>query len=125
MVHKNSKWNISLERGEEIAHKYIIEILEDSKNNMTSLSELIISLNQRTRHIKLAHHKKKKPIHVYLKCVYGSVINFLDSFDFYGIIHKNNDIYVKLFDSHILKSSNMRTLHNDWIILDEDEFIIV
>ena len=125
MVHKNSKWNISLERGEEIAHKYIIEILEDSKNNMTSLSELIISLNQRTRHIKLAHHKKKKPIHVYLKCVYGSVLNFLDTFDFYGIIHNDSDIYVKLFDSHTLKSSNMRTLHNDWIILDEDEFIIV
>ena len=41
MVHKNSKWNISLKEVKS-CHKYIIEILEDSKNNMTSLSELII-----------------------------------------------------------------------------------
>ena len=34
MVHKNNKWNISKEKGEEIAHKYIIEILQDSKHNM-------------------------------------------------------------------------------------------
>ena len=27
MVHKNNKWNISKEKAEEIAHKYIIEIL--------------------------------------------------------------------------------------------------
>ena len=31
MVLKNSKWNISKDKGEEYAHRYIIEILNDSK----------------------------------------------------------------------------------------------
>ena len=71
MVQKNNKWNISKEKGEEYAHRYIIEILKDSKNNTLGLSELIILLNQRTKHINLSMHKKKKPISVYLKHVYG------------------------------------------------------
>ena len=91
MVHKNSKWNISKEKGEEYAHRYIIEILKDSKNNTLGLSELIILLNQRTKHINLSMHKKKKPISVYLKHVYGSFINFLDTYSFYGII-ENGEI---------------------------------
>ena len=82
MVHKNSKWNISKEKGEEYAHRYIIEILKDSKNNTLGLSELIILLNQRTKHINLSMHKKKKPISVYVKHVYGSFINFLDIYSF-------------------------------------------
>ena len=52
MVQKNDKWNISKEKGEEIANKYIIEILNESKCNTTHLSSLIILLNQKTRHIK-------------------------------------------------------------------------
>ena len=63
MVHKNDKWNISDKRGEEIAHKYIIDILKDSKNNTIPLSELVSLLNHQTKHIKFTNHNKKKPIY--------------------------------------------------------------
>ena len=39
MVQKNNKWNISKEQGEKIAHKYMIELLRDSKHNTLPLSE--------------------------------------------------------------------------------------
>ena len=127
MVQKNNKWNISKEKGEEYAHRYIIEILKDSKNNTLGLSELIILLNQRTKHINLSMHKKKKPISVYLKHVYGSFINFLDIYSFYGIIENGADIKVILFDSEL----NSNTLdpkiineHKEWILINDD-FIFV
>jgi hypothetical protein len=125
MVQKNNKWNLSKERGEELAHKYIIEILNDSKNNTLSLSELIILLNQRTKHINLTHHSKKKPITVYIRCVYGSFINFLDLFHIYGIIKQPNDILVKLFDEMIEYNESFKPISKDWIIVDEEEFILL
>ena len=127
MVHKNNKWNISKEKGEEYAHRYIIEILKDSKNNTLGLSELIISLNQRTKHINLSMHKKKKPISVYLKHVYGSFINFLDIYSFYGIIENGADIKVILFDSELnsnLLDPKIINEHKEWILVDDD-FIFV
>ena len=127
MVQKNNKWNISKEKGEEYAHRYIIEILKDSKNNTLGLSELIISLNQRTKHINLSMHKKKKPISVYLKHVYGSFINFLDIYSFYGIIENGADIKVILFDSELnsnLLDPKIINEHKEWILVDDD-FIFV
>tara|TARA_B110000503_G_scaffold34377_1_gene55904 strand:+ start:178 stop:609 length:432 start_codon:yes stop_codon:yes gene_type:complete len=133
MVHKNDKWNISDKRGEEIAHRYIIDILKDSKNNTIPLSELVSLLNHQTKHIKFTNHNKKKPISLYLQCKYGSIVNFLDKYTIYAQIKKKikeKDImYVKLMDSEITynKSIDQNILHEykDWILIDEEEFILV
>ena len=133
MVHKNDKWNISDKRGEEIAHRYIIDILKDSNNNIIPLSELVSLLNHQTKHIKFTNHNKKKPISLYLQCKHGSIVNFLDKYTIYAQIKKKikeKDImYVKLMDSEITynKSIDQNILHEykDWILIDEDEFILV
>ena len=144
MVHKNDKWNISDKRGEEIAHRYIIDILKDSKNNTIPLSELVSLLNHQTKHIKFTNHNKKKPISLYLQCKYGGIINFLDKYTIYGQIKQSqikqsqikqslkqqkDTMYVKLMDSEITynKSIDQNILHEykDWILIDEDDFILV
>ena len=134
MVHKNNKWNISDKRGEEISHKYIIDILKDSKNNTIPLSELVNLLNHQTKHIKFTNHNKKKPISLYLQCKYGGIINFLDKYTIYGQIKQSlkqqkDTMYVKLMDSEITynKSIDQNILHEykDWILIDEEEFILV
>ena len=149
MVHKNNKWNISDKRGEEISHKYIIDILKDSKNNTIPLSELVSLLNHKTKHIKITNHNKNKPLSLYLQCKYGGIINFLDKFTVYGQIKKPqikkpqikkpqikkpqikeiDIIYVKLMDSEITynKSIDQNILYEykDWILIDEEEFILV
>ncbi len=127
MVQKKNKWNISKQKGEEYAHKYIIEILKYSKDNTLPLSELVLLLNQRTNHIKINYHKREKSMSVYLKSVYGSIINFLDNYGFYGIIMNGRDIKIKLLECQ-LSSKTIRTLiqeYKEWILLDEEEFILV
>jgi len=128
MVQKNNKWNISKQKGEELAHKYIIEILKDQKNNILLLSDLIILLNQRTKHIKLINHNKKKPFSVYLRCVYGNIINFMDNFSFYGVIKKNAHINIKLIDSELNEKHIHPSILNEykeWILINEDDFILI
>lgn len=127
MVHKNNKWNISKEKAEEIAHKYIIEILREYKNNTLPLSDLIIILNQRTKHIKFINHQKKKNISIYLKSIYGSMINFMDNFTFYGILSNGADIKIILIDGELKYSSLNKQILNEnkeWILIDDD-FIFV
>ncbi len=127
MVHKNNKWNISKEKAEEIAHKYIIEILREYKNNTLPLSDLIIILNQRTKHIKFINHQKKKNISIYLKSIYGSMINFMDNFSFYGILSNGADIKIILIDGELKYSSLNKQILNEnkeWILIDDD-FIFV
>lgn len=127
MVHKNNKWNISKEKAEEIAHKYIIEILREYKNNTLPLSDLIIILNQRTKHIKFINHQKKKNISIYLKTIYGSMINFMDNFSFYGILSNGADIKIILIDGELKYSSLNKQILNEnkeWILIDDD-FIFV
>ena len=116
MVQKNNRWNISDKRGEEIAHRYIVDILKDYKQQTLPLSDLVILLNQKTKHIKFINHSKRKPLSVYLRCNYGNIINFLDKFVSYGLIRKNTDIQVKLMNHDD---------PTDWILVDEDEFILV
>jgi hypothetical protein len=64
---------------------------------------------------------------VYLKSVYGSIINFLDNYGFYGIIMNGRDIKIKLLECQ-LSSNTIRTYiqeYKEWILLDEEEFILV
>ena len=129
MAHKNHKWNISKEKGVQIAHKYIIEILHDHKDNMTSLSNLVILMNQRTKHIKFIQKSKRKPLSVYLRNTHGSIVKFLDNYSIYGIINNGSDIYIKLLEqnsgSHPNIESQILQECNDWILINEDDYIVV
>ena len=125
MVLKNNKWNISKDKGEEYAHKYIIEILNDSKNNTLPLSDLIILLNQRTKHIKFINTNKIKPFSVYLRTVYGNIINFMDNYSFYGVISNGADIKIKLIDSELTHKSLTYDIINEyreWTLVDTEDF---
>mgnify|MGYP001169591230 CR=1 FL=1 len=128
MVQKNSKWNLTKERGEEIAHRYILEILHDSKGNKILLSDLIILLNQRTKHITIKHHSKKKNMSIYIKSIYGSFINFLDSFSMYGVLYLENDIYALLNDKELSFNNLTKDIiseNKEWVLVDEEEFFLV
>ena len=57
MGYKSFKWNISSEKGMEIAHEKIIEILREKKPS-TSLNELVTLLNLRTKNYKIHPNKK-------------------------------------------------------------------
>jgi len=128
----NNKWNISREKGEKYAHQYIIGILKGSNKNTIPLSELIILLNLRTKHIKLINHSRIKPFSVYLRCIYGTILNFMDQFNFYGVIKKNADTHIKLFETalynNLYKNKLNEIMSNDyteWVMVDTEDFILI
>lgn len=123
MVQKNNRWNISREKGENIINKYVIEILQDSKDNMISLSGLLILLNLRTKHIKFINNSKKKPLSVYIRCIHGYILNFLDNHSFYEVNKDDANIQVKLVDKYITPKNFDD--YKEWILVDEEDFILV
>ena len=129
MVHKSNKWSMSKERVEECVHVNIIdilkdtEILKDTDDNKMLLSDLIVLLNQQTKHIKLTNHKKNKQMSVYLKSVYGSVYNFIDMYSFYEVARTPEGmITVKLIDTGLTKESLNKSIINEykeWSMVNE------
>lgn len=125
MVHKQVRWNISKAMGEEYAHKYIIEILHDSKESKISLSELIILLNQRTKHIKFTINKTKKPFSVYLRTIYGSIHKFMENYSFYKVTNIDAEINIQLVDkelTHTNLTTDIINEYREWTLIDTDDF---
>ena len=99
MVHKNNKWNLSINKGESIIHDTLQNILTNSENNMIKINELIVLMNQQTKHIKFITNHKKKPLSTYIRCIYGSLIAFIDKYIIYALLEKDNNTYVKLIEN--------------------------
>jgi hypothetical protein len=89
MGHNKIKWNISLEEGQIIAHSTIIEILR-GKPQPVLLNELISLLNAKTKKYNVHKNKKYNCFSKYFKMNYGELVNFLDSYNIYGIINSES-----------------------------------
>ena len=94
MVSNNYKWNIDKEKGILIAKDNITKILKESKNNTLELNEVVFLLNNRTRNLDLKNNNKKKTLTNFLKIVCNGVLQFIDDYDDYLVIKKNNYIYI-------------------------------
>ena len=121
MGHNNLKWNISEERGIEIAHTLLIEILNEQTKPMP-LNELVFLLNSRSKEYKIHSNKKHNCFTKYLKVVHGGVVNFLDNYNIYGIIKKSDEIKVllikDLLEDFDIKSPLKRiTKDNEWVFV--------
>tara|TARA_Y100000996_G_C22464111_1_gene619317 strand:- start:368 stop:727 length:360 start_codon:yes stop_codon:yes gene_type:complete len=119
MGHNKIKWNISLEKGIEIAHKTIIEILRENKNP-TSLNELVFLVNNRTKVYKINNDKKNNCFIKYLRVNHGGIVKFLDTYCIYGLIYNNNNISVKLLEDLLedeYKPIKNITKDSDWIFI--------
>ena len=119
MGHNKIKWNITLEKGIEIAHSTIIDILRE---NMcpTPLNELVILLNSRTKHYKIHNQKKHNCFVKYLKVNYGGIISFLDNYHVYGIKNQDESIHVVLLED-LLEDEGLPIKQiikdNEWIFV--------
>ena len=110
MVHKNYKWNISKEKGQKIVYDMIEEILKEQKNNSIEISELIFLLNNRTKHLNITNHKKKKNIVNFVKINFGGNQQFIDNYDYFLINNQNNKIIIKL--------NTIEDYSNDWVFVN-------
>ena len=123
---KKYKWNISKQHCEGILHKYILDILH--KYNIIIVSELMILLNNKTKHLNIQYNSKKKPLSTYINCIYGNFIKFLDDYSMYGIVVDSKDIYVKLIDRNLTYNKLTDKIikeNHEWLLINDEEFIIV
>lgn len=110
MVHKNYKWNISIEEGKQIAFDSITDILKEKKENNIQINELILLLNNRTKNIKLFNNHKKKNITNFIKNNLHGIKSFIQTYDEFSLLEKNNETIIKL---------NKENLYNDWIFVND------
>ena len=123
MVYNLEKWNLLETQCFEIIHLTIIDILSGTKDNILPLNQLITNLNLRTKIYKLHNNKKYNMFSKYIKIEYGGALNFLEKFNFYGIIKTEKDIIIKLYKNLVnldnIKEGLRITKDSDWVIIQD------
>lgn len=123
MVYNLEKWNLLETQCFEIIHLTIIDILSEKKDNILPLNQLITNLNSRTKIYKLHNNKKYNMFSKYIKIEYGGALNFLEKFNFYGIIKTEKDIIIKLYKNLVnldnIKEGLRITKDSDWVIIQD------
>jgi hypothetical protein len=114
MVHKNYKWNISLEDGKKKCLQVVKKILREQKNETMETNELILLINNRSRHLHIMNHQKKKSLMNFINSTCGGFIQFVDLYDCLGIIQDGTHVKVKLID-------NNTTDFNGWIHVEHPQ----
>tara|TARA_B100000035_G_scaffold236725_1_gene205018 strand:+ start:1316 stop:1699 length:384 start_codon:yes stop_codon:yes gene_type:complete len=117
-------WNLSLEKCFEIIQYTLIDILSENKTKSLNIDKLVELLNQRTKIYKLHNSKKYNSFSKYLKIEYNGILNFIENYNFYGVVKTHNEIIIKLYsnlvDLNDLKYTGKRiTKDSEWIMIDE------
>ena len=120
----NIIWNLNPEKCFEIIQLTLIDILTESKDKTRDINDLIRLLNIRTKIYKLHDYRKYNSFSKYIKLEYDGFLNFIESYNFYGILKTNKNISIKLYknlvDLNDLKYSGKRyTKDSEWVMLDD------
>ena len=123
MIH-NIVWNLNPEKCFEIIQLTLIDILTESKDKTRDINDLIRLLNIRTKIYKLHDFRKYNSFSKYIKLEYDGFLNFIESYNFYGVVKTNKNISIKLYknlvDLNDLKYSGKRyTKDSEWVMLDD------
>lgn len=120
----NIVWNLNPEKCFEIIQLTLIDILTESKDKTRDINDLIRLLNIRTKIYKLHDCRKYNSFSKYIKLEYGGFLNFIEWYNFYGVVKTNKNISIKLYknlvDLNDLKYSGKRyTKDSEWVMLDD------
>ncbi len=124
MIHD---WNISEKKCYEIIHLNLIDILDERKDKTLPINKLIELLNSRTKIYKLNNNKKYNTFSKYLKLEHNGILNFIDKYNFYGIIKTDRHIFIRLYKNlvnlnELVLNQERITRDSEWILVDEDDY---
>ena len=89
MVRNSFHWNITKEKGYELIHTTIVEILREQPKKCIPLNQLVSLINERTKYLKIHSSRKYNTLSKYIKINYKGIIQFLDDYTMYGIDRNN------------------------------------
>jgi len=125
MVQNNIKWKLTSGKCFEIIHLTLIDILSESKEGIRNINELIMMLNKRTKVYKIHNSRKYNSFSKYLKIEYNGFLNFIENYNFYGVIKNDKNISIKLYKNLVnlddLKYTGKRlTKDSEWVFINDE-----
>ena len=100
-----NRWNITKIEGDKFVYDMIYQSLSESNKDILDINELINSLNgkttTKTTKLVIKYNNRTVTIMKYLKIVHKGIVKFIDDYDKFGILKKNNRIYIKLMEDYL------------------------
>jgi hypothetical protein len=123
MSQNSIKWNYSAEKIFEIIHLALIDILKEKKDKTCHLKQLVSLLNSKSKINRINNDRKYNQFSKYLKIEHNGILNFIEDYNFYEIIRKEEKIFVKLHEELINKNDlnwgKRITKDSEWILVDD------
>ena len=123
MSQNSIQWNYSEEKIFEIIHLALIDILKEMKDKTCHLKQLVSLLNSKSKVNRISNDRKYNLFSKYLKIEHNGILNFIEDYNFYEIIRKEQKIFVKLHEELINKKDlnwgKRITKDSEWILVDD------
>ena len=118
------QWNLTKERCFDIINATLIEILNERKDKVMLLDSLVEKLNSRTKKYNL---HKKYSFSRYLKIEFNGILDFIESYNFYGVTRisgkSSGEVFVKIYNELInhddMSDSHRFTKDSEWLLVPD------
>ena len=125
MSQNSIKWNLSDEKIFEIIHLTLIDILKEKEGKTCHLKKLVPLLNSKSKVNRINDDRKYNLFSKYLKIEHNGILNFIEDYNFYEIIRKEEKVFVKLHEELInkddLNCGKRITKDSEWILIDDSD----
>ena len=103
-------WNLPTESIDSVAYDIIFLVLKESKDEYMEINTLIRGIENKSKHYMFVYKNDRKSLMKYIKIEHHSLTKFLDKYDKFGIIKKDNRVYIKLMEDYL----------EGWEVIDND-----
>lgn len=103
-------WNLPTTSIDSVAYDIIFLVLNESKDEFVEINRLIKDIEKKSKHYMFVYKNSRKSLMKYIKIEHHSLTKFLDKYDKFGIIKKDNRVYVKLMEDYL----------EGWEVIDND-----
>lgn len=112
MPRKNYKWNISMDQGRKYLLDIIKGILQQQKNETMNVNELLLLIQNRSKHLIITNNQKKKSLLNFMNSNFGGIIHFADDYSCLAVFENSKETSrIKYIDSNF-------PMFDEWICVE-------
>lgn len=112
MPRKNYKWNISMDQGRKYLLDIIKGILQEQKNETMNVNELLLLIQNRSKHLIITNNQKKKSLLNFMNSNFGGIIPFADDYSCLAVFENSKETpRIKYIDSNF-------PMFDEWICVE-------
>lgn len=107
-------WNLPTTSIDSVAYDIIFLVLKEGVDEFVEINTLIKDIEKKSKHYMFIYKNDRKSLMKYIKIEHNSLTKFLDKYDKFGIIKKDNRVYIKLMEDFL----------EGWEVIDDDDKVI-